>query len=272
MTWSDYFTIPRLSFSALKHMNESPLHYQCARENPPADTDSLVLGRYVHTAILQPDLLSVDYAVFDGRRSGKAWTAFQRENAGKTILRRSDLNEAEDMIRSVRAHPEVRRLLSDPSAEIERPIFWTDAATGIACKGRPDYVSRPARVIMDLKTSRSIDARRFGHDIARYLYHAQLAWYADGIDASEGWAPERFLLVAVEKSAPYDVAVFELSEDAITVGRELAQSLILRLKECMDADHWPGRYPERFRLDASNLPPWMFGGGIPEIAFIEDAP
>lgn len=268
-TWRTYFEIDALNWSRLKVMDESPKHYQHALTHPRADTTALACGRYVHTAVFQPELVAEDFAIWTGeRRAGKVWDAFAEEHADKTILRAVDLPEYDDMIEAVRSDPWVADLLSDDATESEAILTWT--GDGRAQKARPDAMNQRRRLVADLKTTRSLDIRRFGHDIARYGYHGQLAHYSTGIDASRGWKPEHHVLIAVESAAPYDVAILPIHPDAIAVGAEKRTELLAKLAECEQTGRWPGRYPEPVTLDGSNLPPWIFGGGIPEFAFVEE--
>ena len=265
MTFHDYRRIEAVNFSSLKWLDDSPLAYHHWTEpaNEPPETAPLALGRYVHAKVLQPDQVGEEFAIWptsNGRRAGKSWSAFVRENEGLTIFREEDVAVMNQIAESVRGNKHARAILDAQDGRAETNVTWTDAATGIACKARRDFVVPSLSVLADLKTTRSIDAHRFGNDIARYLYHGQLAHYSNGTKAAEGWAPERHVLIAVESKPPYDVAVFDLGEQAMEVGREKVAGLLQRLKECRDADDWPGRYPEPVTLDGTNLPPWVFGG------------
>ena len=267
--WRTYFEIDALNWSRLKVMDESALAYKHALTHPRKDTPALDLGRYVHTAVFQPELVAEDFAIWTGdRRAGKVWDAFAEENADKTILRAVDLPDFSDMIEAVRSHPWVADLLSDDATEAEAILTWT--GDGRAQKARPDVMNQRRRLVADLKTTQSIDIRRFGHDIARFSYLGQLAHYSAGIEAARAWAPAEHVLIAVEKAAPYDIAIFQLDADAIAVGAEKRAELLATLAECEQTGRWPGRHPEPVTLDGSNLPPWIFGGGIPEFAFVED--
>lgn len=268
-TWRTYFEIEALNWSRLKVMDESPRHYKHALTHPRQDTPSLALGRYVHTAAFQPDQIEEDFAIWKGGvRNGKVWDAFAEQNADKTILRAVDLPEFNDMIEAVRSHPWVAALLADDATEAEAILTWT--ADGRAQKARTDVMNQRRRLVADLKTTQSIDIRRFGHDIARFGYLGQLAHYSTGIEAARGWAPVEHVLIAVEKAPPHDVAIFPVHADAIAVGAEKRAELLAKLAECERQNRWPGRHPEPVTLDGSNLPPWIFGGGIPEFAFVEE--
>lgn len=267
LPWSAYLALDAVNWSSLKHMDDSAAHYLYHLHNPTPETAAQTIGRYVHAAVLDPDHLAADFVVWNGDRRGSDYKAFAAANADKTILRAADLDDAEGMIEALRARADVRDLLD--GAVCEHTVTWTDPETGLACKSRPDLVRLDRRVLADLKTTRSTEIRRFGADIARFMYHGQLAHYAHGIEVALGWVPERVTLIAVESSPPYDVAIFDLEPDTLDAGREKRDNLLARLHEAVKANHWPGRHAEPVKLNSNNLPPWIFGGGLPEFEFTE---
>ena len=248
-----YFAEPGVNWSTLKHLRDSPLAYRHALANPPADRTAFAIGRAVHTLVFEPALFAWQYAIYEGgTRRGKDWDAFKALHAGQTILKPEEAAECEAMAQAVRQHPVVQPYLE--GGVFEQAIFWTDPATGLACKGKPDWMQKADGVLLDLKTARSIEARRFGTEAARMGYPLQLAHYRNGIREALGWEVKRQMLVAVEKTAPYDVAVFEISPDDawgadLDVGELLQQLLAHR-----NANRWPGRYAEEQWLQ---LPAWV---------------
>ena len=98
----------------------------------------------------------------------------------------------------------------------------------------------------------------FRRDAWKYGYHIQAGFYQMGVAISLGldrYPP--FVFLAVEKSAPYGVAVYSASENFALVGRDRAGELLQRLKACRDAglgaENWPG-YPAE--LNELELPAW----------------
>src|SRR5262245_45395032 len=88
---SDYDAIDAIRFSMLKHIDVSPLKYKHVLDNGIDDTTLFGVGRAIHAGILQPECLSLDFAVFEGKtRRGKAWDKFEAENADRTILKRDE--------------------------------------------------------------------------------------------------------------------------------------------------------------------------------------
>lgn len=237
---SAYNDLPGVRFSHLKHMDKSPLHYRAAL-TAPVDSDALRLGRAFHCAALEPHKFAVEYVVFPGRRSGKAWEAFAEQHAAKCILTSKQHDDAHAMAAAVLVA--VGNLFVNQ--HIEEVVTWTDAATGLACKAQRD--ARAGRLLVDLKSTANLDYRAFTNSAASFDYHAQMSYYSEPGDV------DRCVLVAVEKSAPYDVGVFELDTEALDVGKRRWRKWLDRLAECLAADKWPGRYDS---IQQFSLPSW----------------
>jgi hypothetical protein len=247
---SDYASLPGVNFSTLKAMRRSPKHYRYLLDNPLPDSNVFAFGRAVHTAVLEPDRLPLDYVVFFGeRRAGKEWAAFCEQHPHQTILKRDEYDLALAVRDAVRSHPVAAEILR--SGTVEQTITWTDAETGIECKARADFVG-PAG-LLDLKTTQDVDARTFGMTAAKYGYHAQLAFYRAGLLANGIDVPAK--IVAVEKDAPHDVAVFGLDDASLYAGEEEVAKLLRLVAACRERDEWPGRYPGEVALE---LPRWCF--------------
>jgi hypothetical protein len=252
MNFSDYLSIPACNWSSLKRMGVSPLHYRHHMDSPPTPpTDAMVIGSATHKAVLEPEDFGSEYAVWTGaRRAGKEWDAFCAANAGKEILREQDVDRVQALALSVQRHPGCARYLDGPGVN-ELTIEWNDLPTGVACKGRADRVTDDG-VLIDLKTTRDLTPRPFMAASCRLGYHAQLAFYADGLRAS-GYDVHKVVILAVESSAPYDCGVFVLGEDVLYAGRKEYRALLRRLAECRESGRWPGRYEEEQSLE---LPEW----------------
>lgn len=251
----EYAALDAVNWSSLKHMGDSPLHYRHRLTEEREDTDALLLGRAVHTACLEPDRFPVEYAVWTGgRRAGKEWDAFVASHVGRDILREQDYDEVCRIRDAVRRHPLAAPYLLAPGP-CEHVVQWTDAETGLRCKSRQDKrAAIGGGVLVDLKTARDIRDRLFGSAAARLGYHAQMAFYFDGLAAS-GAGVEKVVLLAVESKAPYDAAVYVCTEDVLWAGREEYQRLLAMLVRCRETDTWPGRYTEEMELV---LPQWLF--------------
>jgi hypothetical protein len=177
--------------------------------------------------------------ISDGTRRGKDWEAFKTEHSyAETIYTASEAEVALAVAESVRTDAHAQQLLSHPGLR-EHRIEWTRA--GRACAGTPDFFNLLS--LVDLKTCASADPRRwtgrFG-EIRKRSYHAQLAWYADGLEAAGYPKPSAAYLIAVETRAPYPVVVYRIEESELEAGRRAYCAWFETLRVCEEANHWPG--------------------------------
>jgi hypothetical protein len=248
-----YRAIDAVNISTLKAMAVSPLHYRHACDHGRADTDAMALGRLMHAMVFEPQEIDARYVVWDGgRRAGKDWTAFCEANVGKEILRApEDWERAEAVRAAVLDHPAAAELLAHGTPE--KVLQWTDAATGLACKGKADWDT--GSWIVDLKTCRDISARAIQRVVVGLAYHAQAAFYCDGAERMDG-RERGFAWIFVEQNAPHDVAVYTCPTDVLDVGRDLYRRWLERVKTCRETGVWPGSAPDRMVME---LPAWAMG-------------
>lgn len=247
---SGYDTIRAVNFSTLKELERSPAHYAHRLTHPRADTPAMRLGRAVHTAVLEPERFADEVVVFDGAtRRGKAWDEFASTHEAHTILKADEHDVCCAIRDAVRGHAVAGPLLAGDS---EVTVEWDDPATGLPCKGRIDHLDGDA--VFDLKTTGTIDAWAFEAHSARMLYHAQLALYARGVSVAHGITGVTATIIAVESEPPHDVAVFDLTDEALVVGAAKCDEWLARLVECRDSGTWPGRYADRQEL---TVPGWL---------------
>lgn len=258
--FADYLAIPGAHFSTLKYLETSPLHYRRACDNERADTASMRLGRITHAAILTPDV-PADVAIWDvGVRRGKAWEEFVAAHPGATIVKRDELATAERMCAAVMAHPVARALLTGGEGEVT--MRWT-SPEGVQCRARADYLTRDGGLV-ELKTTRFATPRAFMREAASRLYHAQVAFYSDGLQEcgshDEFDAPA--YLIAVENVEPHDVTVHAFNLDKIDAGRRVVDRWMKTIAECTASGYWPGAGGSGI-IDEP-LPAWAMADGLPD--------
>jgi hypothetical protein len=236
-----YEDIPGVNFSTLKMILESPLHYQHAISSGWAETRAMSLGEAAHMAALQPELFAARYARAPDpapRRGTVAWRALEGEHAGKIVLKPDDYDAAASMAQSVRAHLVARELLRSGIAEA--PLVWADS--GIACKGRVDWIGEHngGVVLLDLKTSRDVRPVAFGRAAAGMRYPMQVAMYLRGLRAMTGASATPYI-IAVENRAPHDVVVYDFPVEAVELGESDLDEALTILRQCQTTGRWPGR-------------------------------
>jgi hypothetical protein len=267
MNNTDYHAHSAVSKSHLDQVAKSPLHYWARYLDPnrivPEPTPAMAIGSAVHTHVLELDQWDARYvSAPDGidrrTKAGKAeWEAFTTAATGRTVLPKADADLVMRMAHSVFSHPAAAMLLALPG-KAETTHMWTDAATGLQCKCRPDWLTDDGRLLVDLKTTEDASARGFAKSIAQWRYHVQASWYLDGIKQATGTRPEQFLFLCVEKKAPYAVAVYAADAEMIAAGAQTAARDLDVLATCKAAGAWPG-YSDQ--IEPISLPPWMRPGG-----------
>jgi hypothetical protein len=164
--------------------------------------------------------------------------------AGIEAVTGSDMALAQSMAASVRRHPAAAALLAQGKAE--QSFWWDDATTGLRCKCRPDWYY--GTTVVDLKTTTDASPSGFARSIATFRYHVQASHYLTGLHGAE-----RFVFIAVEKTAPYAVAVYELDAAALAAGDELRQRDMRVIADCQATKEWPGYGDDCQTL---SLPSW----------------
>jgi hypothetical protein len=246
----EYEKIRAVNWSSLKHLDVSPKLYKHRIAHPEPRKPAFIFGGAVHTAILEPEKFDARFAVFDGTRRGKEWDAWQAAHPGVESLKPDELKGVRAIAAAVLSHRIAERILR--GGRREEIVTWTDPETGLACKGRPDYL-RPDFLI-DLKSTRDPVPYKFVKSAISYGYVAQVAFYHDGTEHArlrKGGDPP--YIIAAQKAEPYDVAVFQLDDEALDVGRAIYRRLLRRLVECTESNYWPGCAPD---LQPLRVPSW----------------
>lgn len=245
---ADYHADPAVSASHLKTVMQSPYHYWSRYLDPSrvamVPTAAMRLGSLTHCAVLEPDELTKRYQLAPDRRTnaGKA-AVVEMAAAGIEAVSEADLAQALQMADAVRSNSTAALLLSNGQAE--QSFWWDDVATGMRCKCRPDWFD--GETIVDLKTCQDASAAGFAKAVAAFQYQLQAAHYLCGTLA------KRFVFVAVEKSAPFATACYELDAEAMVHGSVLRHNALQRIQDCRAINEWPG-YTDG--IQTLQLPGW----------------
>lgn len=271
---AEYHAWWAVSNSRLTTFKRSPAHLRWELEHPREQTDAMRLGTAAHTAVLEPHLFSHTYTVAEqcsattkaGCQCSKGgsvrcdgrWFCGQHVPAGAsadeiTVLSLEEREQCAGMWASVHAHPTAAPLLALPG-EVEASPVW-EVADSLACKARIDKLCQQHGVVLDLKTTKDASPQGFQRTVFARGYHRQAAFYLDGL-AALGVTVNDFVFIAVEKTAPYAVGVYRLTDEAVEAGRRELAALLARFREYLRRDYWPG-YGDGI-LDIS-LPAWAWG-------------
>lgn len=247
ITSDEYHAIDAVSNSLISKILKSPAHARAYLDNPPEPTKAMEFGTAFHSAILEAATFNDQYAVFRGDRRTKEGKAEYESlvNAGKRILTLDDMATIQGMQSAVFAHPAAAAALMI-EGEAELSVTWEDENT-MTCKCRPDWWIDST--LIDVKTTDDASPEGFMRSIVKYGYHRQAAWYLRGTGA------KKFKFIAVEKSAPYAVGVYELDALSLSQG-EYECDQALQMWANANATGQFRAYSDRCEL--LSLPDWKF--------------
>lgn len=241
-----------LSNSQLSHFIRSPAHYLEYLRNPPEQTKAMAMGSLIHAAILEPRRLENLAVLPDCDRRTKEgkliYEGFVSQNAGKIICSAEDYAIAKGCVDSIYTHENASNLLA--GADVEASIFFEK--DGVKCRSRIDAYNRGA--LIDVKTTEDALAGTFQRSIAKYGYHRQLAFYAMACQMVD-LPVERRIIIAVEKSPPYAVVVYELGMNSFWRGQEEVERALVEFKKCQELGEWPSYNEDIQTID---LPTYAF--------------
>ena len=271
-TNAQYHGNPAVSHSKLEVFRRRPRLYQMRYVTKelaaPELTAAFRIGSATHCAVLEPQKFPLLYAQrpegIDRRtKEGKAaWESFTAQHAGKDFLDAEEWAQISAMMEAVQANPLASQLLAQGTPELS----WRVETGALPLQCRTDWfnpkgceLSAGRPYVADLKTIDSLDAdafRSFERAAFTYGYHRQAGFYLPLITEVIGAPVTDFFFVAVEKQAPYGVAVFRLTDEAVATGQDESLADLRRLKICRETNVWPNIEPEVTEL---GLPKW-YGG------------
>jgi exodeoxyribonuclease VIII len=251
VAFEDYTAADGVSKSMLDQLAwpKTPAHLKAYLERKPEATDSQRFGALLHRCLLEPDTVSELAVRPEGMKfSTKEGIAWKAENAGRDIVTREEKSQIDAMCGNLWKHPRAKLLLGHDK---ERSLWATDGH-GTLRKGRMDLLPITGNVVADVKTTAEACVSEFERSIYNYRYHVQGAYYIDlcnllGMDKRE------FVLICVEKTAPYLVAVYAIEPDVLEYGRKMYQRDLTLYRSCVEKDQWPGYDENILRI---GIPEW----------------
>lgn len=252
----DYHAHRSISHSKLECYRRRPQMYyrRYVSQTVPAPeaTFAQKIGSAVHCAVLEQDKFANRYVAMPdiNRRTkeGKIeFARFQTEHLGKTILSEDDMFVCGKMYSAINDHKLSALLLSGGEAEKVWRTPQTNALTSLQC--RTDYFnssgcefSKGRPYVVDLKTVETLDSdtfRGFERACFGYGYHRQAGFYLPLITEITKYPVFDFFFIAVEKCEPYGVAVYKLTDDAISRGADETIEDLIKLKKSYANNSWP---------------------------------
>lgn len=255
-----YRALPGCSNTALSRIKErSPAYAKWSEENESlVSSDAATLGSLVHVLLLEPTKFSDRFAILPpGHGSTKVVKEAKAAalDEGLIPVKKETVDKATAIFSALQRSTAVRKLL-EAETRSEVSAFWE--RDGVQCKGRYDILA--GNVIADLKVSAYASPSKFARHATNYGLHRQAAWYLDGALALDREV-DAFAWIVVESTAPFEVAVYVPTADALRAGREEARQLFEIYRRCVETGEWPGYGNEIREVD---VPDWELRRLFPE--------
>ena len=253
----DYRREEGLNQSSLKKILDSPAHYQAALKTKMIPTPAMEMGTALHCLSLDGQkafdnsYVKKPEGIRLNTKEGKEW----KEGVGrKRVLSAGGKDDPWGSVQGMAA--ELARLAwFDPSQKDyikynEVSVYWNDR--GVDCKARLDRVLVDEGIVLDLKTTDSVDPETFTKKVVNLGYDFQAAYYTRAAMAAFD-KPFRFIFVAVERKAPFTVDLFEVSPDMMHEGFSKVDRALDLYVKCSESSEWPNREPSIRQL---SYPGW----------------
>ena len=257
-----YRAMPGLNKSSIEKLLDCPLAYKLGLEQKDEPTPAMQFGTLVHSMILEPETVPSLYHVMQASATTKAGKAEKAQALaeGKTIVSQADYERAKAMQAMVQAHPAASWLLGLPGKS-EVSMFWempTEDGRVRQCKARADRIAQVGggEIIIDLKThSGAVSPSEIERTVAKFGYHRQAAWYADGYERIAGKPCAGFYFIFISTTSPYLVTAGKMNDEAQAIGWGDCLKAEKLLHECETSGKWPGYADSLIEID---LPAWAY--------------
>ena len=189
-----------LSNSDIATLFSNPL----ALGEPSKESSAFLVGKYFHTAILEPDKLKSFKIIKSSTRNTKV---YKELSGGELCLLEHEVDKIEAMTDVIMQNTVCRDLIRGANVEYEQPSITE--LFGNKWKGKADIVNHDDKVIVDLKTTADINkfkssAYRYNYDSQAYIYQ-QLFGY-------------EFIFIVIDKNSN-QIGIFDCSNEFLDRGQ-----------------------------------------------------
>lgn len=251
-TEAEYVAMDGLRISSVRAVMQNPARYKHGRDNP-STAKHFTIGSAMHSYLLEGGKSVVHVPVKDWKTKAAQEKRDAALAAGMYPLNDPENVQALAMAESLRTHPTVAKHLEAGHTEVA--ITGVDPKTWTPMKARLDILDVEARVIMDPKSTATLDPAEFGTHAWRHGYHMAAAHYIEMAAQATDSDPAEwtFLFAVVEKTAPYLRFVTQLDAESLELGRADRARGIELYRECETTDKWPGYTTD---VMTTRLPKW----------------
>jgi hypothetical protein len=251
----DYRNLIGINQSSLKdfRINQRRYHHTHVMGNKKPKTKAMDIGSLFHAAVLEPHTIHEKYIsdlmimeqILENRpdlanvracKEYKAWAELQEAN-GVTVLSHEVFTSVDSMVQAVYAHPLAKNMLKNGTPEAV--MCGVDPVTGLLLKGKADFLISDGYII-DMKSTEDASAKEFERSVYNLDYYVQAAFYLHLARICYGNHFKSFLYCAVEKSAPYEIAIYNLDDGALDAGERVMRRDLRMLRDSIEKNKWLG--------------------------------
>lgn len=277
-----------VSATTIKYAKKSLKHYQWFRDGRIAREDKSQFGfgnafelallapaEYLEKVAVLPDDDFINEAQAIAKRDGKQpfskprsskyyqdkHDTFMFENRSRYIINQTgaeSFETIEEMLSSCYQDSTIQDLIKN--TEYQLSLFWTDPATGIKLKTRPDICKRKKNVIVNLKTTLDGSPQAFSNALNKWDYPLQAVIEASGcLQTNLMDSVDSYFWLVVEKVAPFNATIYEFNERDMAAVRDNLSYVLSRIKKAQDQNIWPGygdAADNKFGILTATMPPW----------------
>lgn len=267
LPWSDYCSAvamnpstlvtglkPKGSLKSLKYTWDSA-DQRHEEEDEKAPTGPLVWGRAAHCLLFEPDKFTSRFHCWPERRAGNEYKFFAQaaRECGAEVLNLKQFASVVEAGKAFAQAEDVKPLICSGKAEVS--LFTTEEIEGpdgelfdIQLKHRLDWINGTPNVIVDLKSTRNMNARGFSRDFYGYNYDLKLGMYQRALEKLTG-IKYPVSVVLLEKKPPFDLAVMPVPNEVLERGAKKALGVLREMVQAIKTNKWPGKGSEEMVLD-----------------------
>lgn len=232
-----YKTLPGLNPSTIAEGKKSMRHARKAYEAGKPETDAMVMGRYGHSLLFEPDRLDEDWIVVQGDRRGNKWRDAKKQARAenKSIICTDGANGA-DAMNAIIAEAldfrakDLRAIIGHGISEVSMFLPWQ----GVQCKGRFDWMNTDSAILTDVKFQFEVSPKAIRNSASSFLYHVKMGCYKAWFEQLTGKEVKAVCLIYIETKGVVDVAIRWipdwLLEDGIAQGAQIASEIAEELQ------------------------------------------
>jgi len=236
---AEYHARPEVSCHQLLDFEQSPRLYRekyITRTLKTDVTPAMTFGTLFHQAVLEPKEYMKRPVGPEAGKTTKAWLEFKAKH--EDAVHFYDNYQITEMIHSISQHPDANAIISKEDAKREQVGFAN--FEGVNMRMKCDMVTDD--FILDLKTTYDSSDKAFGYDADKYGYLFQATVYTSLAALIDG-KYRKFYIMAVEKTAPYEVAIYSIPDAVLEKEFDRFKTLVKQLRFSRAENKWSFRNP-----------------------------